>query len=45
MRFSVLIKLWEAYVIQSDYLLSHDLVGQDFNIFAIGEVFEDDSLW
>jgi hypothetical protein len=37
------VKLWEAYVTQSDYLLSNYLAGQGYNIFAVREVFENDS--
>ena len=35
----------EAYVMQSDYLLSHDLVKQGFDMLAIREGFQNISLW
>ena len=41
----ILIKLWKSYIAQSDYLLGHDLVGQGFDVLAIGEVFKDNSPW
>ena len=34
---------WEANVMQSDYLLSHDSAGQDVYIFAGRKVFENNS--
>ncbi len=42
---SILIKLWEAYVAQSNSLLSHDVAGQGFDVFAIEEVFHNNSFW